>query len=203
MTYDAEKYKQERIERQERAFQKRVEKRQNRPRKNNLPDASKIYNGVVNNVDPNYKDSSKTDSSKNNSSRKVATNSEELAQPTEPNSQSFKENFVNYIPPKYYSLLQVIADRYNGKFCQIDIFTGDSQNYSLTHRQKMKIGQYLAEEYITSHEVIDMIERIPYDCEHPLAYLMRMLENLKEERRLEAKIIAHRQAELKYIKNKR
>lgn len=203
MTYDAEKYKQERIERQERAFQKRVEKRQNRPRKNNLPDASKIYNGVVNNVDPNYKDSSKTESSKNNSSRKVATNSEELAQPTEPNSQSFKENFVNYIPSKYYSLLQVIADRYNGKFCQIDIFTGDSQNYSLTHRQKMKIGQYLAEKYITSHEVIDMIERIPYDCEHPLAYLMRMLENLKEERRLEAKIIAHRQAELKYIKNKR
>ena len=64
----------------------------------------------------------------------------------------------------------------------------------------MKIGQYLAEEYITSHEVIDMIERIPYDCEHPLAYLMRMLENLKEERRLEAKIIAHKQAELKYIK---
>lgn len=109
-----------------------------------------------------------------------------------------QEKFVTYVPPKYYSLLQVIADRYNGKFCQVDLFTGKSQNYSLTHQQKMQIGQYLTQEYITSHEVIDMIERMPYDCEHPLAYLMKMLENLKEERRLEAKIIAHRQAELRY-----
>lgn len=62
----------------------------------------------------------------------------------------------------------------------------------------MKIGQYLTEEYVTSHEVIEMIERMPYDCEHPLAYLMKMLENLKEERRLEAKIVAHKQAELRY-----
>lgn len=62
----------------------------------------------------------------------------------------------------------------------------------------MTIGQYLSEEYVTSQEVIDMIERMPYDCEHPLAYLMKMIENLKEERRLEARIAAHRQAELKY-----
>lgn len=52
----------------------------------------------------------------------------------------------------------------------------------------MMIGQYLTQEYITSHEVIDMIERMPYDCEHPLAYLMKMLENLKEERRLKLKL---------------
>ncbi|MFZ7333563.1 replication initiator protein A [Streptococcus pluranimalium] len=199
MTYDAEKYKQERLERQEKAFQKRVEKRQKYPRKNNLPGASKVFNGAVKDIDPNYKDSSKPDSSKDDiSSRKAELNSDELTQPTKTDNISVQENSSKYVPPKYYSLLQVIADRYNGKFCQIDLFTGETQNYTLTHQQKMTIGQYLSEEYVTSQEVIDMIERMPYDCEHPLAYLMKMIENLKEERRLEARIAAHRQAELKY-----
>lgn len=199
MTYDAEKYKQERIERQEKAFQKRAEKRQNRPRKKFLQGASKDLKGSVNDFDPNYKDSSKTDSSKyNNSSRKPVSNSEEWTQATKTDESFSQEKSVTYVPPKYYSLLQVIADRYNGKFCQIDLFTGETQNYTLTHKQKMQIGQYLTEEYVTSHEVIEMIERMPYDCEHPLAYLMKMLENLKEERRLEAKIVAHRQAKLRY-----
>lgn len=199
MTYDAEKYKQERIERQERAFQKRQEQRQKTPSKNILPGGAKKLTGPVKNIDPNYINTSNTNSSKdNNSSRKAVPDSDEWPQPTETDDTSFQEHSVTYVPPKYYSLLQVIADRYNGKFCQIDLFTGDSQNYSLTHKQKMMIGQYLTQEYITSHEVIKLIERIPYDCEHPLAYLMKMLENLKEERRLEAKIIAHRQAELRY-----
>lgn len=202
MTYDAEKYKQERIERQEKAFQKRVEKRKNYSRKNILPGASEIFSGAVRDIDPNYKDSSKPDSKDNNSSRKAELNSEELTQPAKTDATFLQEKSVTYVPPKYYSLLQVIADRYNGKFCQIDLFTGDSQNYTLTHRQKLQIGQYLSEEYVTSHEVIDMIERMPYDCEHPLAYLMKMLENLKEERRLEARIVAHRQAELLYDKSK-
>lgn len=199
MTYDAEKYKQERLERQEKAFQKRIEKRQNRPRKNNLRGESKDLTGAVNNFDPNYKDSSKTDSSKeSHSSRKAEQNSDEFSQPARADHHSSQKQSLKYVPPKYYSLLNVIADRYNGKFCQIDLFSGESQHYTLTHRQKMQIGQYLTEEYVTSHEVIEMIERMPYDCEHPLAYLMKMLENLKEERRLEAKIVAHKQAELKY-----
>ncbi|SEF25558.1 replication initiation protein, partial [Streptococcus gallolyticus] len=199
MTYDAEKYKQERLERQEKAFQKRIEKRQNRPRKNNLRGVSKDLTGAVNNFDPNYKDSSKTDSSKDNySSRKAEQNSDEFSQPAKADYHSSQKQSLKYVPPKYYSLLNVIADRYNGKFCQIDLFSGESQHYTLTHRQKMQIGQYLTEEYVTSHEVIEMIERMPYDCEHPLAYLIKMLENLKEERRLEAKIVAHKQAELKY-----
>ena len=199
MTYDAEKYKQERLERQEKAFQKRIEKRQNRPRKNNLRGVSKDLAGAVNDFDPNYKDSSKPDSSKeSHSSRKAEQNSDEFSQPAGADYHSSQNQSLKYVPPKYYSLLNVIADRYNGKFCQIDLFSGDSQHYTLTHRQKMQIGQYLTEEYVTSHEVIEMIERMPYDCEHPLAYLMKMLENLKEERRLEAKIVAHKQAELKY-----
>lgn len=199
MTYDAEKYKQERLERQEKAFQKRIEKRQNRPRKNNLRGVSKDLTGAVNDFDPNYKDSSKTDSSKDNySSREAEQNSDEFSHPAGADSHSSQKQSHKYVPPKYYSLLNVIADRYNGKFCQIDLFSGESQHYTLTHRQKMQIGQYLTEEYVTSHEVIEMIERMPYDCEHPLAYLMKMLENLKEERRLEAKIVAHKQAELKY-----
>ena len=199
MTYDAEKYKQERLERQEKAFQKRIEKRQNRPRKNNLRGVSKDLAGAVNDFDPNYKDSSKPDSSKeSHSSRKAEQNSDEFSQPAGADCHSSQNQSLKYVPPKYYSLLNVIADRYNGKFCQIDLFSGESQHYTLTHHQKMKIGQYLTEEYVTSHEVIEMIERMPYDCEHPLAYLMKMLENLKEERRLEAKIIAHKQAKLRY-----
>ncbi|WP_242258526.1 replication initiator protein A [Streptococcus thoraltensis] len=199
MTYDAEKYKQERLDRQEKAFQKRQENRQNTPGKNNLRGESKKLTGPVKKIDPNYINTSNTDSSKDDiSSRKAEPHSDEWTQPTKTDNTSTQENASKYVPPKYYSLLQVIADRYNGKFCQIDLFTGETQNYTLTHQQKMTIGQYLSEEYVTSHEVIDMIERMPYDCEHPLAYLMKMIENLKDERRLEAKIAAHRQAELRY-----
>lgn len=35
------------------------------------------------------------------------------------------EKSEKYIDPQYYSLLQVIADEYNGKFCQQDLFTGE------------------------------------------------------------------------------
>lgn len=60
------------------------------------------------------------------------------------------------------------------------------------------IGQYLSDGYITSREIINVIERISYDSESPLAYLLKSLENLKEERRLEAKILAHRKAEMAF-----
>ncbi|WP_438835590.1 phage replisome organizer N-terminal domain-containing protein [Streptococcus pluranimalium] len=96
-----------------------------------------------------------------------------------------------YIKPEYYSLLQVIADKYNEKFIY-------PYNYSLTHQQKMLIGQFLSEGYMTSDEVLAIINRIPDDVESPLAYLISSMERLKEERFLEAKAIAHENARRKY-----
>ncbi|QHF55356.1 MULTISPECIES: phage replisome organizer N-terminal domain-containing protein [Streptococcus] len=98
-----------------------------------------------------------------------------------------------YIKPEYYSLLQVIADKYNEKFIY-------PYNYSLTHQQKMLIGQFLSDGYMTSDEVLAMIDRIPEDVESPLAYLISSMERLKEERLLEAKAIAHENARRKYQK---
>lgn len=98
-----------------------------------------------------------------------------------------------YIKPEYYSLLQVIADKYNVKFIY-------PYNYSLTHQQKMLIGQFLSDGYMTSDEVLAMIDRIPEDVESPLAYLISSMERLKEERFLEAKAIAHENARRKYQK---
>ncbi|ELY5747360.1 replication initiator protein A [Streptococcus iniae] len=132
------------------------------------------------------------------SSRKAEKISEEISQPAKTDNQSSLEKSEKYIEPQYYSLLQVIADAYHGRFCQQDLFTGEFQNYTLTHRQKMMIGQYLSEGYVTSQEVISLIDRVPLDCESPLAYLLKSLDNLKEERRLEAKILAHRNAEMAY-----
>ena len=98
-----------------------------------------------------------------------------------------------YIKPEYYSLLQVIADKYNEKFIY-------PYNYSLTHQQKMLIGQFLSDGHMTSDEVLAMIDRIPEDVESPLAYLISSMERLKEERLLEAKTIAHENARRKYQK---
>ena len=96
-----------------------------------------------------------------------------------------------YIKPEYYSLLQVIADKYSEKFIY-------PYNYSLTHQQKMLIGQFLSDGYMTSDEVLAIINRIPDDIESPLAYLISSMERLKEERFLEAKAIAHENARRKY-----
>ncbi|BDD43319.1 phage replisome organizer N-terminal domain-containing protein [Streptococcus ruminantium] len=98
-----------------------------------------------------------------------------------------------YIKPEYYSLLQIIADKYNEKFIY-------PYNYSLTHQQKMLIGQFLGDGYMTSDEVLAMIDRIPEDVESPLAYLISSMERLKDERLLEAKAIAHENARRKYQK---
>ncbi|HEN0219099.1 TPA: replication initiator protein A [Streptococcus agalactiae] len=132
------------------------------------------------------------------SSRKSSKNSIEFSPSAEADNQFTFEKSEKYIEPQYYSLLNVIADVYNGKFCQQDLFTGEFQNYSLTHKQKMLIGQYLNEGFVSSKEVENIIDRIPIDCDSPLAYLLRSLENLKEERRLEAKILAHRKAEMAF-----
>ncbi|WP_159593280.1 phage replisome organizer N-terminal domain-containing protein [Streptococcus halichoeri] len=96
-----------------------------------------------------------------------------------------------YLKPEYYSLLQVIADRYNDRFLY-------PYNYTLTHHQKMKVGEFLSEGFMTSDEVLAMIDRIPQDVVSPLAYLMASMERLKEERLLEAKAIAHENARRKY-----
>lgn len=150
-------------------------------------------------LDSSKNKESKNKKSNNISSRKSEKNSDEFSQSAETNQSLSQNQSVKYVPPKYYSLLNVISDRYNAKFTQYDLFTGEFQNYSLTHRQKMLIGQYLAEGYVTSQEVIDLIENhVPVDCESPLAYLLRSLENLKRERLYEQKEIAHRNAENYY-----
>ncbi|MBF0779375.1 replication initiator protein A [Streptococcus cuniculi] len=84
-----------------------------------------------------------------------------------------------YIQSKYYSLLQVIVDKYNDRYSY-------PHGYRLTHEQKMMIGQYLESGYVRSDEILNMIDRIPRDCESPLAYLLRMLQNLKLERQTES-----------------
>ncbi|EIQ82695.1 replication initiator protein A [Streptococcus canis] len=127
-----------------------------------------------------------------NSSRKAEKISEEISSPPETDSTPIQNQSLPFIKPQYYSLLQVIADRYNDRlFCFPDVVT-------LTHQQKMKVGEYLETGYVISDEVLSIIDRIPSDCQSPLAYLYKSLENLKEERRLEAKLLAHRQAEQRY-----
>ena len=160
---------------------KKSEKSTSRGRKNRLQEVGKS-------------DSSKNKSSEiKHSENKDNIDSSRKAGADSPSIQ--KQSEAKYIQPKYYSLLQVIADKYNDKFA----YDYDRREiYKLTHRQKMLIGQFLADGYMTSQEILDTIERMPFDTEKPLAYLLRCLENLKEERRLEAKIAAHRNAELKY-----
>lgn len=98
-----------------------------------------------------------------------------------------------YIKPEYYSLLQITVDKYSEKFIY-------PYNYSLTHQQKMLIGQFLSDGYMISDEVLTMIDRVSEDVESPLAYLISSMERLKEERLLEAKAIAHENARRKYQK---
>lgn len=160
---------------------KRSEKSTSRGRKNRLQEVGKSDSSK------NKSSEIKQSENKNNidSSRKAGTDSPSIQ----------KKSEGKYIQPEYYSLLQVIADSYNDKFA----YDYDRREiYNLTHRQKMLIGQYLEDGYVTSNEVLDIIERMPFDTEQPLAYLLKCLENLKEERRLEAKIVAHRNAELRY-----
>ncbi|HGC9328043.1 TPA: phage replisome organizer N-terminal domain-containing protein [Streptococcus agalactiae] len=108
-------------------------------------------------------------------------------------SRETEDQSTTYLKPEYYFLLQVIADRYNDRFIY-------PYNYTLTHKQKMAIGQFLSEGYMTSDEVLGMIDRIPNDVESPLAYLMSSMERLKDERLLEAKVIAHENARKFYQK---
>ncbi|CIV79322.1 putative replication initiation protein Rep [Streptococcus pneumoniae] len=70
----------------------------------------------------------------------------------------------------------------------------------MTHRQKMIVGQYIQTGWITSSEVLHCIERIP-ECDSPFAYLIQSIENLIGERKSEAKMQAHREAEYRYLSN--
>lgn len=101
------------------------------------------------------------------------------------------KNKEKYVAPEYYSLLQVIADKYNDRYIY-------PHGYTLTHNQKMRIGQYLTEGFATSTEVLNMIDHIPHDCDKPLAYLLAMLENLKTERQAEVRRVAHLNAQRYY-----
>ncbi|MDV6000865.1 replication initiator protein A [Streptococcus canis] len=191
LTYNSEKYKKERQKRQHEAFMKR-QNNLNTPRKKFLLGEEKDLTGAVKKVDTNKNDTRKIYSSITNSSRKAEKISEEISSPPETDSTPIQNQSLPFIKPQYYSLLQVIADRYNDRlFCFPDVVT-------LTHQQKMKVGEYLETGYVISDEVLSIIDRIPDDCKSPLAYLYKSLENLKEERRLEAKLLAHKQAEQRY-----
>ena len=152
--------------------------------------------GLVSNSAPSETEYNETEYSDYISSRKPDKNSDEFSQSAETNQSLSQNQSTPFVEQKYYSLLQVIADKYNEQmFGFPDVLT-------MTHNQKMKIGQYLASGYITSAEVLNMIERIPKDSTSPLAYLLKSLENLKQERLYEQKSIAHLNAENYYSMKK-
>ncbi|MCO4687110.1 replication initiation protein Rep [Streptococcus infantarius subsp. infantarius] len=152
--------------------------------------------GVVSNSAPNETEYNETNYSDHISSRKTEKNSNEFSQSTETNQSLSQNQSTPFVEPKYYSLLQIIADKYNEQLF------GFPTVLTMTHNQKMKIGQYLASGYVTSAEVLNMIERIPKDSTSPLAYLLKSLENLKQERLYEQKSIAHLNAENYYSMKK-
>ena len=151
----------------------------------------------MSNSAPNETEYNETNYSDHISSRKTEKNSNEFSQSTETNQSLSQNQSTPFVEPKYYSLLQIIADKYN------DQMFGFPDVLTMTHNQKMKIGQYLASGYVTSAEVLNMIERIPKDSTSPLAYLLKSLENLKQERLYEQKSIAHLNAENYYSMKKR
>ncbi|MGG6832990.1 UNVERIFIED_CONTAM: replication initiator protein A [Streptococcus canis] len=149
-----------------------------------------LYNKSFELSDSNSNDTdiSDTDWSDGNSSRKV----EKISPPASADTSSQSSKSSSFIQPQYYSLLQIIADRYNDRlFCFPDVVT-------MTHRQKMKVGEYLESGYVRSDDVLSIIDRIPESSQSPLAYLYKSLDNLKEERRLEQKLFAHQMAQQKY-----
>ena len=160
------------------------EKPTSRILKNRIQEVGKSESNDTDISDTNYSDYI--------SSRKTEKNSNEFSQSAETYQSSSKNQSIPFVEPQYYSLLQVIADKYN------DQMFGFPDVLTMTHNQKMKIGQYLASGYVTSAEVLNMIDRIPKDSASPLAYLLKSLDNLKQERQFEQKRIAHLNAENYY-----
>ncbi|MCO4488540.1 replication initiation protein Rep [Streptococcus infantarius subsp. infantarius] len=163
---------------------------------NSISRSRKIRLQEVVKLDSSKNKESKNKKSNNISSRKPEKNSNEFSQSAETNQSLSQNQSTPFVEQKYYSLLQIIADKYNEQLF------GFPNVLTMTHNQKMKIGQYLASGYVTSAEVLNMIERIPKDSTSPLAYLLKSLENLKQERLYEQKSIAHLNAENYYSMKK-
>lgn len=163
---------------------------------NSISRSRKIRLQEVAKLDSSKNKESKNKKSNNISSRKPEKNSNEFLQSAETNQSLSQNQSTPFVEQKYYSLLQIIADKYNEQLF------GFPNVLTMTHNQKMKIGQYLASGYVTSAEVLNMIERIPKDSTSPLAYLLKSLENLKQERLYEQKSIAHLNAENYYSMKK-
>ncbi|MCO4526976.1 replication initiation protein Rep [Streptococcus infantarius subsp. infantarius] len=163
---------------------------------NSISRSRKIRLQEVAKLDSSKNKESKNKKSNNISSRKPEKNSNEFSQSAETNQSLSQNQSTPFVEQKYYSLLQIIADKYNEQLF------GFPNVLTMTHNQKMKIGQYLASGYVTSAEVLNMIERIPKDSTSPLAYLLKSLENLKQERLYEQKSIAHLNAENYYSMKK-
>lgn len=164
---------------------------------NSISRSRKIRLQEVVKLDSSKNKESKNKKSNNISSRKPEKNSNEFSQSAETNQSLSQNQSTPFVEQKYYSLLQIIADKYNEQLF------GFPNVLTMTHNQKMKIGQYLASGYVTSAEVLNMIDRIPKDSTSPLAYLLKSLENLKQERLYEQKSIAHLNAENYYSMKKR
>lgn len=187
--YNSEKYRLERQRRQEEAFRKRQSEKMNHPGSKNERGAFTSRTGSVQGLNPNNIYLSDIDSSEGIiSSRKPEDNSDELPQPAGTDKQPNQNMSVGFVPSQYYSLLEIIAMTYNNRCF------GFPDCYTMTHPQKMKIGHYLASNYVTSQEVIDLIGRVPDNSTSPLAYLYQSIENLIEARQFEARNIAHQQA---------
>ncbi len=163
---------------------------------NSISRSRKIRLQEVVKLDSSKNKESKNKKSNNISSRKPGKNSNEFSQSAETNQSLSQNQSTPFVEQKYYSLLQIIADKYNEQLF------GFPNVLTMTHNQKMKIGQYLASGYVTSAEVLNMIERIPKDSTSPLAYLLKSLENLKQERLYEQKSIAHLNTENYYSMKK-
>lgn len=157
---------------------------------------SKKQTGPVSKLNTNNKDLSNKDLSKSNiSSRKDESSPKELASSAGAENISIQNqsDSVGYLKPQIYNLLQGIADKYNNR-----VFGYPLTHYTLTHEQKMKIGDRLIRGYIFSDDVLGAIDRVPGDCKKPLAYLLSILDNLEEERKMEERIRAHQFAAEKY-----
>lgn len=139
----------------------------------------------VRNSDSNDTDISDTENKEICSSRKTTSDSDESS--SSPGAEMKSTSYVRY---EFYSILNLIEQEY---------FNHQPWHsaYHLTHRQKMKLGEFLETGYISSEEMIGLIKMIPA-TDSPYAYLVKSIENLIEEHRLEQKLQAHRMAKVHY-----
>ncbi|NYS33800.1 hypothetical protein HZZ02_08615 [Streptococcus danieliae] len=156
-------------------------------RKSEIPTSGGRKNRLqeIGNSDSNDTDISDTENKEICSSRKTISDSDESG--SSPGAEMKSTSYVRY---EFYSILNLIEQEY---------FNHQPWHsaYHLTHRQKMKLGEFLETGYISSDEMIGLIKMIPA-TDSPYAYLVKSIENLIEEHRLEQKLQAHRMAEAHY-----